>query len=124
MKRLHPRTSTLVTAPLTLSVETTFNLPLFSHLQLLGTMRELNTILKAMQHFLIKKNDANLCVQYFPVFQKISHILASEFSIGCEYTIRYHYIQVHLNFIIGWHIVNDFKRMVLCLVDNMYSGCA
>ena len=39
--------------PLTLSVETTFSFPLFSHL--LGKRRELNTILKAMKDFVIKK---------------------------------------------------------------------
>lgn len=107
---------------LTLSVEITLDFPLFSHLKLLGTMRELNIILKAVKHFLIKKN-ANLCVQHLPIFQEISYILASKHDTGCKCMIRCHYVQVHFNFIIGEHAVSYFKGRVLGSVGNMHSGC-
>lgn len=55
--------------PLTLSVETTFSFPLFSHL--LGKRRELNTILKAVKDFVIKKMMLTYVLNISPSLEKL-----------------------------------------------------
>lgn len=55
--------------PLTLSVETTFSFPLFSHL--LGKRRELNTILKAVKDFVIKKMMLIYVLNISPSLEKL-----------------------------------------------------
>lgn len=55
--------------PLTLSVETTFSFPLFSHF--LGKRRELNTILKAVKDFVIKKMMLTYVLNISPSLEKL-----------------------------------------------------
>ena len=66
---------------LTLSVEITLDFPLFSHLKLLGTMRELNIILKAVKHFLIKKM-LTYVFSISPSFRKFHTYLPPNMTLG------------------------------------------